>query len=176
MILLAISIGLVCAFLGAWAGAEGTSKGFRRYGVPFVLTIIAGFITSSSWALSCLSLIGVLSLGYGESSHIRTWWRSLLNEDEGQDKKSDILTRSTIGLLEGLCFISIPILTGAWLPYAIFVATIVAIQTLFGAIIENEGMVKVFGKDLLLEEAYRYGGLGLLAFLLVYLTRKGRDD
>ena len=54
----------VCAFLWAWGGAEGTSKGWRRVGVPLVVAGLLALTTKSPWVLvSALPAWAVLSAG-----------------------------------------------------------------------------------------------------------------
>jgi len=66
------SFAFVTAFLGAYAGSEGTSKLWRRAGIAVVTTLFA-YVTlvpeigwvKSLWVLSILSIWGSLSIGYG---------------------------------------------------------------------------------------------------------------
>lgn len=101
------------AFLWAFAGAEGTSKNWRRIGVPLVICGLA-----TAWCRSLIPLLGfapfhfVLRLGYGipdagdEGSMLgRFWWKRL-----GDEEKAQFATRMTYGAL-----IALALLPLAWI-------------------------------------------------------------
>ena len=46
---------LVSGVIGAFGGAERTSKGWRRLGIPLLITIIALFKLHNWWVLSIMS-------------------------------------------------------------------------------------------------------------------------
>lgn len=57
---------LLCGFLWGFAGAKGTSKAWRRIGVPLVVTIFAFIESGNLWVLLIFPLMfSALSVGYG---------------------------------------------------------------------------------------------------------------
>jgi hypothetical protein len=166
---LALAIAGLCGLLGSWAGADGTSKNWRRLGIPIVLTPIAtiALVIQFGWlgllGLSTFLLWPPLTMGYGipspgdEGSPLGRFFYNLFNKNEFL---ANVFTRGTINLLCCLTYLIIPILTGAWLIYILCSALVIFNAILWGAIIENEGMFEFLGKKLLWEEFYRYAGLG----------------
>jgi len=61
-------IGTIVSFLGAWAGAEGTSKNWRRFLIPFALAGLAYSQLQSFWVLTIMFISVVFSIGYGTPS------------------------------------------------------------------------------------------------------------
>jgi len=126
-------------------------KGVRRYGVSF-LSIIYSYLEDKKKTfrektryLKMLLLIGVLSLGYGESS----WLRKLLGG-------IDWLTRLVYALLISLVYILIS--SGMWYVIPILV---IAFQI-------RAGKILTIGKrfDILIEDIFR----GLAIFICTFLT------
>jgi hypothetical protein len=132
---------LITGFLWAWAGAEGTSKNWRRIGVPIAISLFR-------WTPWGLLLYLPLSLGYGipdgtdEGSPIGRFFYRLAKKNE---YLASIYTRIFIGILYGIC---IGVVTGSLVPVAVLGITV----PLFGAIIKTEPQVKAFGKVLNTEE------------------------
>ena len=174
-IIVSIIIGAICALLGAWGGAENTTKGWRRVGIPLTIASFALCVLRRLWLLTTGSLGFVLSLGYGvpnpyvsKPSKIGKFWYNVFNKNE---KLAMIFTRLTIGLLKGMCILSIPIIKGCWIPYIIAVLLICAVNILFGgdALIRNEGTITLFGKKLLWEEIIIHGIVGSIISYLILL-------
>lgn len=166
-------ISIIAGLLGAWGGAEGTSKAWRRIGIPLILTLLALFTIKNWWVLTIMSLAGVLSLGYGmptpddpKPSKLGKFFYRLFKNNMW---KATIATRATLGLLQGLAFLSVPIIKGNWGLYGIVCAVLVLVNAVFGgdAIIKNEGMFSFLGKKLLWEEWIIHAVLGLLATILI---------
>jgi len=62
----AVPTALATSFLWAYGGAEKTSKAWRRYGVPLVVSFILTLVTHKiAWLLSAPGAIAILSIGYG---------------------------------------------------------------------------------------------------------------
>ena len=169
-LLISIVIGVICGLLGAYGGAEGTSKNWRRLGIPILLTILALIVLRNHWVLT-MGLLGiVLSLGYaippGNSSDLGYFFYNTFKEDLFL---TDISTRMAIGSLIGLTLLSIPIIKGNWLLYIFACFIICMVNGLFGGdgIIKREGMFYLFGKDLLVEDIILYGVLGLCVSVLI---------
>ena len=171
-ILIGAAGALIAGFLGAWAGAEGTSKSWRRIGVPLVSVAYAAFVLHAWEAIFLMARAGALSIGYGTPSDtdpgstLGEFWNDWLEDL----KKTRIAVRATVGLIEAISIIVIPIITGAWIPYAIASVLIFFNNILWGGIVENEGMITLFGKDLLLEEVYLHGINTLIIFALVVFS------
>ena len=93
-------IGAICGLLGAYAGADGTSKAWRRYGIPLVLTAV-GALFLHWWALLFMFLPVVLSRGYGipdptdEGSTLGKFFYKIV---KGNSFLANLYVRSVIGL------------------------------------------------------------------------------
>lgn len=135
---------LVCGFLGAYGGTEGTSLAWRRIGIPAYLSAIGCYLVGIK-ALIFLLMIGIFSLGYGEDS----WLRKIYHKD--------YLVRGFIGLLCGAVIYAV---SRHW--WGLLVSVVWAI---FGgdAIIDNEGAIRLMGKKLLVEDLVVYGITGGVA-------------
>ena len=122
---------ILCGFLHAWGGAAGTSKAWRRVGIPIVRAVIF-------WNAWYLLIFIPLSLGYGEDS----WLRKLFVSDE--------MTRFVVGIMYGVCkFVSIT-----------DTLVLGIITCLFGTMIHSEPQVEIFGKVLNTEEMIIGGVVG----------------
>lgn len=117
-------IAFLISFFGAIAGSEGTSKDWRRLGIPLVLLPCAIYSTMSIWSLFILVQHFVFRLGHGIPTFIKDF------EDDGSllgrffyytlgknELLANIFTRGTIALLLCLTFIFIPVLKGNWFEY-----------------------------------------------------------
>jgi len=148
--------------LGSFAGADKTSKAWRRYGIPCLLTSLAyGHNPENMWYLSILTMIAPLSFGYGmpgksdpKPSKIGSFWLSIT---KGKYLLASALTRATIGSSKALTMLVVPILRGNWLVWGICGAIMIASDTLWGTI-HPKGTFKFLGKDLLWEEFLIYFG------------------
>ncbi len=114
-------LGPLCGVLWAWAGAKGTSKAWRRWGVGLVIAFFGGF--KGPWlTLVCPLMRIAAGLGYGipdpsdrpnpdKGSNIGRFWFKIVNYwNDGNYcsevyKWAGILTRATVGLLCGLALI-----------------------------------------------------------------------
>ena len=124
MILLKLLIIIIGTFLGTLAGAEGTSKGLRRVGIPAIITIFAiiklfpiyGIL--SLYCISIMLMAIILGIGYGlfdydcNGSAIGKFWYkffpySLINKYDKNRITVNCLTRGTVGLLVSLSLLSI---------------------------------------------------------------------
>jgi len=113
----------------------------------------------SLWCILLMTISGWLSLGYGEDSVLRKFWRG-----------NNTLTRGTIGALISLSFIVVPILKSNWLIYLLSSIGIILIW----ALVSHKGFgsfkVKLFGKELecLKVDFVVYSLTGLLGLLIIY--------
>lgn len=166
-----VIIPIAAGLLAAWAGAEGTSKLWRRLGVP-LLTVISGFFILKTIAAAFLLARALpMTLGYGipdatdKGSAIGQFWHKIF---KGQETLTAIYTRATIAAIECASIIIIPLATGHWAAYAIACEAIIATHILFGAIIGKEGTFKFFGKTLLVEEFLIHGANTLIINILLF--------
>jgi hypothetical protein len=88
---------LVSGILWRLGGADGFSKGFRRYGVSGIVGILATLKTKKAWIgiLTMGLLFSSLSLGYGESSTIAQF---VYNLGIYENPLLDIVIRAICGL------------------------------------------------------------------------------
>ena len=57
---------LLCGFLWAWGGAAGTSKSWRRWGVPLVVCVSIALVKWIWYPLVSIPFyFGILTIGYG---------------------------------------------------------------------------------------------------------------
>lgn len=131
----------LCGLLWAWAGADGTSKNWRRMGVPLAISLIL-------WNPWGLLLYIPLILGYGIPCHndggslVGRFFYKLAKKDE---YLASLYTRTFIGIVYGL-FISLVV-------WNLFPVVILGITVpLFGAVIKSIPQVKILGKTLNTEE------------------------
>lgn len=151
-----VALSIFCGLLSAWGGATGTSKAWRRWGIPVLLSAF-GFAFVKWWALLLMILVIPYSIGHGipskndEGSTLGQFWYNVWGDNL---KMVDICVRLTVSALKCLSYIIIPIITGSWTGYALSACFLTGMNVLFGgdAIIRNEGEFKVFGKYLLWEE------------------------
>ncbi len=172
-----LGLGLIGGLLGAYGGADNTSKLWRRFGIPILLIIIA-FIKIRTW--QCVFLGAVffpLTLGYGipddfdggdKGSLIgRFWFWRVFNGNYNPKAHSyaDIATRGTVGLLICLSLIVIPILKGNWSLYLWNCLFIIAVYC--GLSWRNLGGFKFLGKNLSFAEMITYSVLTYSAISLM---------
>ena len=165
-------IAVITGLLGAYAGADKTSKAWRRVGIPLLFGILTYIISHSLIiSLSVLSLFIVLSMGYGipdssdEGSSLGRFWYNILDKNEF---RATMATQTTIATLEMLCLIPIAIHfeTGLLAFYGLLLLNLLSRVILTYA----KPMLTIFtffGKDLLQEEFIRYAILGLIVGLII---------
>lgn len=172
--LIALILAVIAGFFGAWGGAKGTSKGWRRILVPAIATIFSILVLRSFWMIFNMARAGALSLGYGipcfddEGSDLGKFWFEVLGKD---GFKANIATRATIGFVGSLTLLAIPIVAGHFYLFIIASILIIANNIYWGALKLEEGTFEVFGKQLLWEEAYIHGIDTLIILILVMLCR-----
>ena len=167
-------ISVITGLLGSLGGSEGVSKMWRRLGVPLLLVSIALLVLNNWWVLT-IGLLGVVfSIGYGQisindpvPSKLGKFFYDKFN---GNLRLSEMATRGTLGLLQGLCLLCIPIIKGNWQMYFMISIGIFLVNVIFGgeAIIKKEGMFTFLGKKLLWEEFWIYFFLALLTCILIF--------
>lgn len=162
MIYLIIAIiSIIAGLLGTYAGAENTSKAWRRFGVPTLILLFALCFSHSWWLISIMFMSFSLSIGYGlpekgdKGSFLGRFWvdyfqlfysnkfmkqfsierktnEGVIYEGYKITKSAEILTRTTIGSVIVLSLLVIPILNGNWLQYFLSGFTFVLINVIFG--------------------------------------------
>ncbi len=99
---------VVGGLLGSIGGADNSSKMYRRFFIPALLTSYAFSNTESIFVLTILSMMAALSLGYGipssddEGSFIGRFFYKITKQNHFL---SDVLTRGLIGVLISLSLI-----------------------------------------------------------------------
>ena len=171
-IIVAIFLGIVCGLLGSYSGADKTSKVYKRFGIPIILTCISFMMLENWLALLMLNLIWVYSLGYGipdstdDGSSIGKFWYYCTNKKLYYTK---ILTRLTIGLAKIFSLIWIPIINHNYATFILLFYLIVFSNVYFGAFANNNNTFKFLGKNCLVEEFLIYFTDGCLIILLILL-------
>lgn len=170
-LLIGLLIGGLCGLLGAYSGAENTSKAIRRFGIPILLTGFACAYLWSFWGLLLLLLFVPISAGYGvpcwndDGSMIGRFWYDLIKKVNKTIQEIDvqelasILTRSTIGLIVSLISIVIPILKGNWLIYLLSSSIIIATYACLSW--RGLGGFTFLKKYLTLSEFFTYLAIGI---------------
>jgi len=165
---LAFIMPVLCGFLGAWGGADGTSKSWRRVMIPLSLTALAFFKTESIFVITICSMMGALSMGYGipgkgdEGSFLGRFFYNLFHQNHFL---ADVFTRGTIGLLIGVSMLSVPIIRQNWKIYALCVCGIVLTNSLLSW--RNLGEYTLFGKVLIWSETLTWGLIGMFATIAI---------
>ena len=163
-------LGIVGGLLGAYGGASGTNKNWRRLGIPILITIIALIVIKHWLVLILMTLIGVLCLGYGipdvtdSGSPLGRFYYKLT---KGNYILTNILTRGTIGYLASLVLLIIPILKGNWYLYALSSFSIIFIYCYYSW--KDIGSFKFLGKWLTKSEFVTYFTLTLGTMLLIFI-------
>ena len=157
------------AFLGAFAGAEGTNKNWRRFLIPFGLSGLAYSHLKDWRCILIMAMMGAFSMGYGipdatdDGSALGKFWYKLF---KGNKLWTNILTRGTIGFIVGLSLIWIPIIKGNWITYLLGWQ---AIKIAYAFISWRDmGGYWFKGKYLLWVDSIVYGTIGLAAALMIY--------
>jgi len=144
-----ILLSILGGILGTYAGADETSKGIRRFGIPGILMIIA-WLNLHNWLVLFVMLLSFgLSLGYGipcgtdKGSTLGRFWYKIFR---GNKKLSNIFTRGAIALVLNIGLLIIPIIKGNWFIYMITGITILLNHSLLSW--RNWGTFKFLNKNL----------------------------
>ena len=118
-------IPFLCGLLYAIAGSDNTPKQIRRFGIPVLLTFFVWLSLRNIWVITCLSSIGVFSIGHGvpdktdAGSALGRFWYKIF---KGNHRMTDYFVRGTKAFFFALSFLSIPVLKDSWLVYSILTA------------------------------------------------------
>jgi len=165
-----LGFGTIGGLLGAFGGADQTSKAWRRICIPSLITLYALYMLHNWWLITIMSMCGVLSIGYGipdstdEGSSLGKFWYNLFN---GNHLLTDIFARGTLGLLVSLSLISIPILKGNWLMYGLCSLGIITVYSTISW--RGLGGFTFKGKYLLWSEFLTYSFVVLFAQIIIGL-------
>jgi len=119
-------VAFLISFLGAFAGSEGTSKNWRRMGIPvvFLICAICKFFFSF-WVFTIAVQHLFFRLGWGTPSFVpgyedegSTLGKLFYKVFKGNEFFTNVFTRGTVGTMLALTFIGIPFITGNWFEYA----------------------------------------------------------
>ena len=164
-------IGFVGGILGALGGAQNSNNLFRGLGIPLLITLIA-FVTMRHWmVLSIMSLMAILSIGYGQpcpysgddGAPLGRFYYWLFR---GNAFWSNVLTRGTIAFLSCLTFLSIPLLKGNWIMYGIGSIITIAVFALLSW--RTLGGITLFNRYLTLSEIIPYSVLTAFGMFLIF--------
>ncbi len=174
-------IAAIGGLLGAWAGAEGTKKLWRRLGIPLFLTILALLYLKDWRCIGVMLMMIPLSIGYGipwgtpeygdEGSFLGRLWFKIMKKDiviasKDTINRINIYVRVTVGYIIAKSLIWIPIIKGNWMTYILCGLGIILVN---GSISWRDlGTFKFRGKDLLWSEFWTYSLICLLASVMIY--------
>jgi len=160
-------------WLGAFGGADGTSKIWRRILIPGLLTSYAFSNTHSVLVITIMSMAGALSIGYGipsetdSGSTLGRFWYKIF---KGNHLLADLATRGTIAKLIALSLISIPIIKGNWIIYGLGLIGIILTNSLLSW--RNLGTYKLFRKELSWSETLTWGLITLCGIIIIFFGGK----
>jgi len=162
---------LFAGFLWAWGGAAGTSKNWRRLGVPALTTLTALLMGTHNVLILAAhfgALYGVLTLGYGESSPLATFWTRVLYNPTWNTV--NFFVRMTVGFLYGAAC-SILLLAHGIIPFMIaFIAPVMIAMVntvIWACYVDEPPGIRVFGVLLTWEEIFIGAGVGLAAGICI---------
>jgi hypothetical protein len=156
---------IIGALLGAFGGAEKSSKLFRRIGIPLLLLLI-GILFKNYAAVLIALYIPIFYIGYGipdatdSGSNLGRFWYKIF---KGNHFLTDIFVKATIGFLFSVILTIIAILKHNVQLLLITIPITILSHVVFGGIIQGFGEIKLFGKKLNGLELARYLCLTLAA-------------
>jgi hypothetical protein len=177
-LLIQILLILVGTFFGAYSGANGTSKGWRRFGIPGIIMLYAYFSLHNPYVITTMLMSFILALGYGipnfdcKGGRVGQFFYKYFPYDKNNinDKKRDIvniLTRGTLGLLLMVSIICIPIINKNW---GLFTISIIINSSIF-ALLSWQDMgvitIKKLNKKILISDIVIYGLLMINILVLI---------
>lgn len=165
--LLSIFSAFLVSILGAFGGLSEFDKNYRRVGIPLVFLLFS-YLEFRSWY--CLyALIGtVVNLGYGMpsttgGSDIAKFWYKITKENWNL---TNILTRGTVGLVNSLLLIYIPIAKENWLIYILGTLIYTLVQAFVAW--RDLGQTKIIKWNANNSDLIVYLTLGLFFFSIIY--------
>lgn len=154
--------------LGAYGGASGTNKNWRRTGIPLFL-VGSSFLLNKGLSSLILGLFGIgFGMGYGipdendEGSALGRFWVKLVKNKT----LAEIGVRGSIGAIFG----SIACIYGLVKGNGLFSFISLPLGIIAGSsalLFRKLGVFKLFGKKLLWEEFFVNGLIGLTAIIQI---------
>ena len=163
-----LSLSTIVGLLSAYAGADNSSKIWRRLAIPLIITSVAYLQLESILVLTILSMCGVFSLGYGipgdgdKGSGLGRFWYKLTMRNH---LLSDILTRGTVAIALSCSLLSIPIITKEWYNFLIGSLLIILINSTLSY--QNWGRFSLFGTKLCWSDFINYGLISFIVFWII---------
>lgn len=136
----AIFTGIGILFCGMFGGQK--EKNVRRYGIPSI-AVLSGWETWRWRTFAYFLFIPTLCMGYGENS----WLMGIIG--------NDTIVRITYAIL----------LSAPFFVFGLIRATIANVALIMAFLIRGGSAGNVFGMDILIEDVFRYGTLGILVVL-----------
>ncbi len=170
---------LIGGILGAYAGVEGTSKNYRRMGIPILVTMVAFITLKNPLTLILLGIYIPFIMGYGipcfsdEGSMLGKFYYNLIKKykptlpEIKAQEYANYPTRGTVGLIVSLFLVSIPIIKGNWLVYSLCSLGIVLTYALISW--RDLGVFKAMGRQLLWSEAWTYFLITLFITVTIFI-------
>lgn len=162
--------GVAGGFLGALGGQIGPL--YRRIGISVLLAIattVALVLKEGLWGIfgiTAFSIWGVNSIGYGMPSFIPGYedegsavGKFFYNLFKGNYKSARLAVRALLGFLKCLTILCIPIIIGGWISWTLWgvlALLLITNSVIWGAVVDNEGEIKLKDKKLLVEEFLIY--------------------
>lgn len=158
----------IIAVIGGLLGALGgsTNKLYRRLGIPTLLAFL-GFLFKNPNSLYIYLWTLIMYIGYGiptidgKGSYLGRFWFWIF---KGNELKTNIVTRGTLGVLYSIALIIIGVLSHNINLLLITIPLTLGSVIVFGAVLKL-GVVTLFKKQLLLNELFTYTGLTLAGLL-----------
>lgn len=163
-------VSIFSGLFGSWGGAEGTSKGWRRFGVSGLLATVGGFYKKSFKPTIISFWSVIMSMGYGipdatdEGSTLGRFWFKIF---KGNRKFTDLGVKFTLGSLFSVVLVGLGFLQNNLGTLKITVPIAIGSHVVFGGFIEKMGEFSLFGKKLTFIEFFRYGFLGLAGIIQI---------
>ncbi|MHA1789176.1 MAG: hypothetical protein ACTSXT_08110 [Candidatus Helarchaeota archaeon] len=166
--------GFIIMFFGTYAGSEGTSKDWRRIGIPIIFFLPSLLITHfSPYSLIILLQHLIFRIGHGipskndEGSLLGKYFWKLTNQSEFW---TNFYVRGIKGLFLSFCFIGISILKGNW--FELFYCTLGIALTFALIQWRNLGTYELKIKNRIVycckSDVICYGILGILGFNIIF--------
>jgi len=174
-----ILILLLISCIGGLLGTNNTSKNWRRFGIPIIITLYALCFLHNWWVLTIMFMSFALSCGYSipdirdSGSGLGRFWARIFPYHvllkTPRDRKlrllADIFTRGTVGTVICLTLLSVPILAGNWVACMWYLLGIKLVFSLLSW--RNWGSFKFINKQLSIVEFWTYFGLVFFALLMI---------
>jgi hypothetical protein len=175
--ILILVFGALSGLASAWTGSGG-SKNWRRVAVPALTSLFGILAMWSFWPVFMMARCGPNSMGYGmpdpndpKPSVLGGFWTKVF---KGDLDKARIFVRGTIGVMEMVSCLILPIISPhwwAWLVWILAGSLLIWNGIYWGAIKEKEGMFKFRGRMLLWEEFALEGIDTIIILILVMICR-----